>query len=167
MDFRKLAGPLIDAGLTVMGGAIGGPGGAIATRVGRQVLREIGAQTPEEAATRISAGEAETLERLRDLEHRHEDEWRLLAAEQAHMAEMLQRDSRGHWLERAWRPAMMWLLELLWLWGLLLAPLINAFSAPAYVALPPFETLLGLTGLYMALYMGGHTVKSVMGGRAR
>lgn len=62
---------------------------------------------------------------------------------------------------RAWRPAGMYLLGFLWLWNSVLLHVANAIWK---IALPPmpFADLIQLSGLYMALYMGGHTVKDVV-----
>lgn len=74
---------------------------------------------------------------------------------------LLQAEQKGHWLGWAWRPAMMWLLAFLWLWQLVILHVANAIWK---IALPPADsaTLLGLTSVYMALYMGGHTLKDVV-----
>jgi hypothetical protein len=63
---------------------------------------------------------------------------------------------------RAWRPGWMYLLGFLWLWNLVLLHVSNAFWK---IALPPLPTtdLLALTGMFLALYMGGHTVLRLMG----
>ena len=62
---------------------------------------------------------------------------------------------------RAWRPAGMYLLGFLWLWN---AVLLHVGNAIWKIALPPmpFDQLIQLSGLYMGLYMGGHTVKDVI-----
>lgn len=62
----------------------------------------------------------------------------------------------------AWRPAWMWFLMLLWAIALVIFPLLSvALRTP----LPPLDltTLTYLTGAYLALYMGGHTAKSILG----
>lgn len=71
---------------------------------------------------------------------------------------LLQTESKGPWWGWAWRPFMMWLLAFLWLWNIVVLHLANAIWK---IALPPTDaaTLLGLTSVYMALYMGGHTLK--------
>lgn len=63
---------------------------------------------------------------------------------------------------RAWRPGWMYLLGFLWLWNLVLLHVANAIWK---IALPPLATtdLLALTGMFLALYMGGHTVLRLMG----
>ncbi|QEW21213.1 hypothetical protein LA6_003421 [Marinibacterium anthonyi] len=59
---------------------------------------------------------------------------------------------------RAWRPLGMYLIGFLWLWSVVG---LHALNAIFKIALPPmdYSVLLQLSGLYMALYMGGHTVK--------
>ncbi len=64
-----------------------------------------------------------------------------------------------------WRPATMWMIAGLWLFLAAIVPLINLMlallGASAHVVLIlDMGTLLTLTGIYMGLYMGGHTVKS-------
>lgn len=63
---------------------------------------------------------------------------------------------------RAWRPGWMYLLGFLWLWNLVILHVLNAIWK---IALPPLPTtdLLALTGMFLALYMGGHTVLRLMG----
>jgi hypothetical protein len=63
---------------------------------------------------------------------------------------------------RAWRPGWMYLLGFLWLWNLVLLHVSNAIWK---IVLPPLPTtdLLALTGMFLALYMGGHTVLRLMG----
>jgi hypothetical protein len=63
---------------------------------------------------------------------------------------------------KAWRPGWMYLLGFLWLWNLVLLHVANAIWK---IALPPLPTtdLLALTGMFLALYMGGHTVLRLMG----
>ena len=62
---------------------------------------------------------------------------------------------------RAWRPAGMYLLGFLWLWNSVLLHVANAVWMTALPPMP-FTDLIQLSGLYMALYMGGHTVKDVV-----
>lgn len=60
----------------------------------------------------------------------------------------------------AWRPAAMWLTLVLWAFALLVQPLANAFGAG--LSAPDLGMLMQFSGLYMALYMGGHTVKHIV-----
>ena len=65
----------------------------------------------------------------------------------------------------AWRPGWMWFFAFLWFWALVASPMINAVWM---LGLPSIDLaiLLSLNGLYMALYMGGHTVKAWIGRKA-
>jgi hypothetical protein len=72
---------------------------------------------------------------------------------QAEMAE-------GGW-KSAWRPAGMWLILFLWAYQIVLLHVANAIFK---IALPPcdWQYLVTFTGMYMGLYMGGHTIKDVV-----
>jgi hypothetical protein len=71
---------------------------------------------------------------------------------QAEMAE-------GGW-KAAWRPAGMWFLLFLWFWQVIGLHVLNAIFR---IALPPmpWDQLIYFSGLYMGLYMGGHTLKAL------
>ena len=74
---------------------------------------------------------------------------------------MFQAEQDGPAWVSAWRPAGMYLIGFLWLWNSVLLHIANAIWK---IALPPmpFPDLIQLSGLYMGLYMGGHTVKDVV-----
>lgn len=63
-------------------------------------------------------------------------------------------------LARIWRPMGMYFTFLLWAWNTMILHVANAWWK---IALPPtpWDVLLAWTGLYLSLYMGGHTVKAV------
>jgi hypothetical protein len=63
---------------------------------------------------------------------------------------------------RAWRPGGMYLIGFLMFWNAIGLHVLNAVFK---IALPPmpWDILLGIAGLYFSLYMGGHTVKEVVG----
>lgn len=86
----------------------------------------------------------------------------LYASELEFATTALEADQRGAGWKSAWRPAGMYMIGFLWLWNVVILHGINAL---AKTALPPvpFEQLLQLSALYFALYMGGHTVKDVVG----
>jgi hypothetical protein len=56
----------------------------------------------------------------------------------------------------------MYLIGLLWIWNVIVLHVLNASLK---IALPPmpFEQLMQLSGLYFGLYMGGHTIKDMVG----
>lgn len=61
-----------------------------------------------------------------------------------------------------WRPTMSWVLIALWVINPLFIPLVNAAFKAAVPAMP-YEHLLGFTGIWLTIYGGGHTIKSVFG----
>jgi len=71
-------------------------------------------------------------------------------------------DAKGPLWSWAWRPAGMWGLGVLWFWSVIVLHIANAFFKIA-LPQPPYDILMGLTALYLTLYMGGHTVKDVAG----
>lgn len=74
---------------------------------------------------------------------------------------MMREMETGPFWSWAWRPAMMYLLGFFWVWSLVLVPLVNTVArseVPVYLT-----ELTFLTTAYLALYMGGHTIKAVRG----
>jgi hypothetical protein len=71
-------------------------------------------------------------------------------------------DERGSLFSWGWRPAMSWMLLFLWSWNGVILPVVNA-TAGASSSWIPWEQLLGFAGLGLAIYGGGHTIKSVLG----
>jgi len=154
---------------------------AVATQIGAPLIRQVltsrlGAQNAElatnvaEAVARRAGVGVGDLDQLAD-----ENPTRMVDAvreTEAMMPEMialyakglegqfalLQAEQKGPWWGWAWRPFMMWLLAFLWLWNIVILHVANAVWR---IALPPtdFTVLLSLTATYMALYMGGHTIK--------
>jgi hypothetical protein len=73
---------------------------------------------------------------------------------------LLQAETKEGFFHAGWRPATMWLIAALWSWALFGGPLANHFVRLP-IEMPDLGKLAWLTTVYMALYMGGHTVKSV------
>jgi Holin of 3TMs, for gene-transfer release len=73
---------------------------------------------------------------------------------------LLQAEAKEGFFHAGWRPATMWLIAALWSWALFGGPVANHFVRLP-IELPDLGKLAWLTTVYMALYMGGHTVKSV------
>ena len=70
-------------------------------------------------------------------------------------------DQRGSVFSWGWRPAMSWMLLFLWSWNGVILPVANATAGTSIVPIP-WEHLLGFAGLWLAIYGGGHTIKSVL-----
>lgn len=154
---------------------------SVATSIGAPLVRQIlsnriGAQNADLAATVVEAVAARAGVSVPDLD-RFADEHPARMVDAVREAEammpelialyaqglegqfaLLKAEGKGPWWGWAWRPFMMWLLAFLWLWNIVALHVANAIWK---IALPPTDaaTLLGLTSVYMALYMGGHTLK--------
>lgn len=155
MNWQRLAGALADNGLEILAGAIGGPAGAIAANVGRLIAQELGVTSPEEVEQKVRS-DPQSVQKLRQLEKTSADQLALMTQEQRTMAQILARDAKKGGFWDAWRPATMWLIAFLWFWSLVAVHISNAVFKTA-MPVPPMETLLAFTGIYMSLYMGGHT----------
>lgn len=75
---------------------------------------------------------------------------------------MLAEMEKGGTWTWAWRPFWMWLLAFLWSYAFVLRPIANAITGATIEAFDA-GILMTLTAAYLALYMGGHTVKDVFG----
>lgn len=84
----------------------------------------------------------------------------LYADETAARVAIFEQEAQEPLWARVWRPMGMYGLGVLWFWNVIILHVVNAMYK---IALPqmPFADLLTLSGLYMSLYMGGHTVKAV------
>ncbi|CDM57374.1 3TM-type holin [Rhizobium favelukesii] len=71
-------------------------------------------------------------------------------------------DARGNWFSWAWRPAMSWLMIWMWTWNTTILPFLNAAFKSALPAVP-YDTLISFCGIWLVIYGGGHTLKSVFG----
>lgn len=127
------------------------------------VVEKIGAAlgqpgaSPSEIADRFEADPTATAQIIREVERESEEMWKTIAAADQVRDRQFEREHKEHWLAWAWRPGTMYLFWLAWGWQ---------FVALAR-EIPTVDTgtLLGLTTLYLGLWMGGHTVKSVLQGR--
>lgn len=72
---------------------------------------------------------------------------------------LLQADNAEGWWASAWRWGWMYFLGLLWGCAFLLFPVLKAFG----IVIDPIDsaTLMTLTGWFISLYMGGHTIKEI------
>lgn len=140
---------------------IGDQGGALATAVISAIATRAGV-LPDAVEDLAAATPGKVIEAMREVERASPE---LLAAYdrglQLQLANLEAEKDDPAWM-RAWRPGWMYLLGFLWLWNLVILHVANAVWK---IALPPLPTtdLLALTGLFLSLYMGGHTVLRVLG----
>ena len=140
---------------------IGDQGGALATAVISAIATRAGVQ-PDAVEDLAATTPGKVIEAMREVERASPE---LLAAYdrdlQLQLANLEAEKDDPAWM-RAWRPGWMYLLGFLWLWNLVILHVANAVWK---IALPPLPTtdLLALTGLFLSLYMGGHTVLRALG----
>ena len=159
MNWKDLAGPLIRLGAPTIGGILAGPAGSrIGGTVG-SVLADV-LDVPATPAA-VSDAIAAKPDLVPDIEAAHGGE--LIRAARAQQAALFATEDARGWFHHAWRPALSWLLIGLWLWNAVLIRVFIAFGAD--IAPIPWEQLVAFSGLWLAIYGGGHTVKSIWGGR--
>ena len=138
---------------------VGGKNGQLATEIVQAIANRAGVSV-DDLDSAAEANQPRVVDAMRDVERMSpemislytvglEGQFALLQAEQA----------AGGW-QSAWRPGWMYLLGFFWLWNIVALHVLNAIYK---IALPPmpYDILMGLTGIYLSLYMGGHTVKDV------
>ncbi|MEO1950692.1 hypothetical protein [Thioclava sp.] len=76
---------------------------------------------------------------------------------QLQMAQLEAEKGDPVWM-RAWRPGLMYLNGVLWVWNVIVLHVLNAIFKTALPPMP-FDQLFQFSALTMGLYMGGHTVK--------
>lgn len=157
----QVGAPLVER---VLAGRIGGTGAQLVTDTLSAIAREAGV-APDVLNAMAASGEPDqvaTVEAaMSAVEAQMPELLTLYQAELDAKMAIFEQEAKGPWWTWAWRPAGMWMLGFLWLYNVALLHWANAFWK---IALPPveFSVLLQISVLYMSLYMGGHTVKSVV-----
>lgn len=144
----------------VLSRKLGPATGELAAEVIRAVADRAGT-TPEELEDLAQTTPGRVIEAMRDVEKGPVvDKIDLYVKETEARLAMFASEAEGPAWVSAWRPAGMYLLGFLWLWNIVLLHVANAIWK---IALPPvgFDILIQISGLYMGLYMGGHTVKDL------
>lgn len=77
-----------------------------------------------------------------------------------HQFALAETEAREGFWKGFWRWGWMYLLALFWVWRIVIGPAVNALT-PVTIELIEFGVLLTLTGWFMSLYMGGHTIKEL------
>ena len=77
---------------------------------------------------------------------------------------LLQAETREGFWQSFWRYGWMYLLAIFWIWRIMVAPIVNqriGSGGGMMIEMVDLATLMTLTSWFMALYMGGHTVKDL------
>lgn len=160
-----IAGLALSAGLpiveAILSRRLGDANGRLAGDLIRAVAGRVGVE-PDQVEAMATENPGRVIDALREAERVSPE---MLAAYdrelQLQIAALEADQDEPTWV-RVWRPGGMYLIGFLWLWQIVILHVANAIFK---IALPaaPFDVLMGLSGLYFTLYMGGHTVKDVVG----
>lgn len=127
-------------------------------------IEEVRAESPQKAEAGVLLAEA----RLADELAAQAEIMRQANAQQQMTNQLLLEQAKAPGWRSDWLYAWQWFLLFIWGWSLVLAPLLNAVAGGAGATLalptPDLGILVTLTGLYLGLHMGGHTVLELMRG---
>ena len=163
----SLAPILVSLGAPILGSIlrsnVGGVAGEASARVIEALAQTFGTQPTEEAVKTAIEADPNAATKLQSIERERSAEWvAYLTMATSQRDRMLDReDERGSVFSWGWRPAMSWMLLFLWCWNGVILPVVNATAGASIVPIP-WEHLLGFAGLWLAIYGGGHTIKSVL-----
>lgn len=171
MDWKSLGSKLAAIGLPLLGGAVGGPAGAM---IGKGIASALGLgenATPEQTAAALGNMTGDHLVALRALEA--DLAKAQLAAESARDAgqvELIKGDQRSTWFDRGWRPSAGWICVSGLGYAFLLRPLLpwvlkvsGVIGVPDLPAIDVMELLVLLGGM---LGLGGLRTKERLAGKA-
>jgi hypothetical protein len=158
MDWTSLGKQVIALGAPTIGAALGGPVGA---RVGGVLASILGVEaTPQAVGDAVAAnpGAVQSAEAAPSAD--------LVAWLSTHatMAASLAASETGResFFAWGWRPAFSWLTAFLWAWNGVLRPVVVVLTGASLEAIP-YDHLVGFSGLWLAIYGGGHTAKAIFG----
>lgn len=145
---------------SVLEGKFGGQNGGLVADVLGALAGQIGVQ-PEELEALAESNPGKVLDAMRKVEPMTPELVALYAKGLEHQNALLMAEQEEGGWKSAWRPAGMWFVMFLWAWQCIILHICNAIWK---IALPPmpWEQLVTFTGLYMGLYMGGHTIKDTV-----
>lgn len=160
----KLGGVLVKVGAPILADVVKRNVGPGAGKVVEKLGEALGVPaTPEAVTTAIELSPEASAPIVRDVEAADPDYWQFMARADDNRAALLEReDARESFFSWGWRPAMCWLLIFLWAWNGMLLPVANAAIGAAIPSMP-WEQLVAFSGLWLAIYGGGNTIKSVWG----
>lgn len=162
IDLAQLGKMIAGVGAPILGAAIGGPAGALATTAIKELANALAVEaTPDAIAREIAKDQDRVSEAARAMEERMFNVW---DAEATHLA--ANRKTEGEWtmFKDGWRSGLCWSLIVMWLFGLILVPVLNGFGFK--VSSVPIDSLLAFSTVVLTILGGGHTLKAVLGKRA-
>jgi hypothetical protein len=159
LDWIALGKQVIAAGAPTIGAALGGPLGA---QIGGVLGTVLGVDPTPEAIGAVVIDDPDRLARAEVEPSADLTQWLLVHARVA--ASLAESEAkRESWFSWAWRPALSWLLIVMWAWNGLVLPIVNAIGRLG-IAVMPYDQLLAFSGIWLAIYGGGHTIKAIYDG---
>lgn len=160
-----LATIALNAGLPIiekiLSRRLGDQGGELAMQVIASIADSL-KTTPDQIEVIAETHPGAVIEAMREVERMTPELVALYAAGLEGQFALMQVEAKDPAWVSAWRPAGMWIILFLWVWNIVILHVANAIWK---IALPPapYDALGWLTGVYCSLYMGGHTIKDVIG----
>ncbi|MCU0826637.1 MAG: 3TM-type holin [Tabrizicola sp.] len=144
---------------SVLEGKLGGKNGGLVADVLGAVAGRAGVQ-PEALEGLAVDSPGKVIEAMRQVEPMTPELVALYAKGLEHQNALLMAEQEEGGWKAAWRPLGMYFVMVLWAWQVVILHVCNAIWK---IALPPmpYDQLVTFTGLYMGLYMGGHTLKDM------
>ena len=158
MDWTSLGKQVIALGAPTIGAALAGPVGA---QVGSVLASILGVEaTPEAIGGAVAADPGV----VRSAEASPPADLGAWLSTHATMAAALAASETGreNFFAWGWRPAFSWLTAFLWAWNGVLRPIVVSLTGASLEAIP-YDHLVGFSGLWLAIYGGGHTAKAIFG----
>ena len=158
LDWLAIGKQVIAMGAPTIGAALGGPVGA---QVGGVLASILGVEATPEAVGGAIAADPGAVQQAEASPGTDLSAWLNTHAAMA-AALASSETSRDSFFSWGWRPAFSWLTAFMWVWTGVLVPVINA-ATQAHLAGIPYDSLVGFSGLWLAIYGGGHTAKAIFG----
>lgn len=158
LDWLSVGKQVIAVGAPTIGAALGGPVGA---QVGGVLASIFGVEPTPDAVGGAIAADPGVVQKAEAAPGADLSAW--LSTHAAMAAALASSESsRDSFFAWGWRPAFSWLTAFMWFWTGVLVPIINAATHASLVGVP-YDSLVGFSGLWLAIYGGGHTAKAIFG----
>jgi len=156
-----IAGAAAKVGAELVGKAVGGifgpAGGQLAESVVTSVAEKLGVEP--EALPSVPAGELG--EAVLSVEADMPEKIALWAKGLEGQFGLQLAENKEGAFERRWRPGWMYLLGFMWAMRLMVLPIVDAIARTDICSAIDLTVLMTLTSWFIALYMGGHTLKDL------
>jgi hypothetical protein len=158
-----LAALAIHSGLPLIGSILKQKFGDRTGTLATEVLTAIAAQArvkPDDLEPMVESNPGKVIDAMRAVEPMTPELVALYTKGLEHQNQLLMAEQEEGGWKAAWRPLGMYFVMVLWAWQVVILHVCNAIWK---IALPPmpYDQLVTFTGLYMGLYMGGHTLKDM------